>query len=214
MSLEMRARMSLSTCLFVIALSALGAAGCSGRSGIDERGGTMSDIPRLPIVKPFALDRTGSTFESAIAVPEMQKGQAQEVMIGFRVAVGTEPFERLAILKQAQIPVVVRVTRETPQGDEPVPLFMQHYVPDEGLLPIPVGAAGLANRKSGMVNADGGALLDAGYPPGSGHLEFAFVTFEPPAPGRYTVSLRTLGERPKLEGFATELVIAYARLGK
>lgn len=87
-------------------------------------------------------------------------------------------------------------------------------MPDQGLLRTPLGSDAVAAPKSGMVNADGGALMAAGLHPQAQYHEYAFVTFEPPAPGRYNLFIQTVEAYPELAGFDSELLASYTRVGK
>lgn len=185
---------------------------CSGRGGAESE--TTANAPLLPIVRPFALDGAGQAFTSPIQIPPRQKGQASEIMIGFRVPVAAMSLASLDMLEDARVPVVVRLTRKTPAGVEVVPVFTQRYVPGEGLVPTAVGEDGIANQKSGMVDADGGALMAAGLHPQPQYREYAFVTLPAPEPGTYDLSISTLEANPDLAGIDSELLVSYTRLGK
>lgn len=72
----------------------------------------------------------------------------------------------------------------------------------------------MASAKSGMVKADSGALTAAGLHPHAQYQEYPFVTFQPLAPGRYNLFVRTAEAYPELAGFASELLVSYTRVGK
>lgn len=108
--------------VWVVILMSLLATACSGRSGVDNGVSAVDDAPTLPLVRPFPVDRKGETFESAIEIPERGKTQGNDVMIGFRVPVADKSFARLETLRRAEIPVVVRLTRDTSSDTVPVVL--------------------------------------------------------------------------------------------
>lgn len=200
--------------LAVAGLLVLAATACNGGGAAEKEKQSMSGS-ELPIVRPFALDRADESLSIDANIPPRKEGQGELVMIGFRVAIPSGNFAMHDKLETARIPVLVTVTRDSSTGPEPVPVFSRRYVAGQGLLEIPVRADGYSDEKSAMVNADAGALSSAGLlVAGQNYAEYAFVTFKPPAPGRYRISVQIKEASPDLTDLASELLISYTHTGE
>lgn len=177
---------------------------------------------RIPVVKPFALERAGTRMAFEFEIPgERHQGRWRSVSIGFRVqylpSKDNDAQDRRvqAYLQEAEMPMRMTVQHWRDGRWAPVTLvtlitLREGHGPGEYEYrphPDPVFKNHETAHWDAMELTRSGYWGDATF-----YGNYKIGGFPDPRPGRYRLEFETLQEHPALSGSTYELVVAHGRI--